>query len=70
VTYEEYCRETRQLSEIKSSLYDLASHKLAKGDKAGADRIYKEIDYIDAELNSLENPNDKLLTGDEKWFEV
>jgi hypothetical protein len=61
MTYQEYLRLTTKLTEQKDSLYNIASHKISKGDNDGARRIYKEIDEVQKELNELVDPNDGLL---------
>jgi hypothetical protein len=70
MNFQQYCKTSQELSEVKSNLYTLAGHKLSQDDKAGAQAVYSQIDEIDAELSALENPQDELLTGDEEWFEV
>jgi hypothetical protein len=65
MNFQQYCEITRKLSEAKSGLYTLASHKLSKGDNAGAQKIYAQIDEIDTELAALENPQDQVATDEE-----
>ena len=68
MTYQEYIKLTNKLTSQKDALYDIASHKLSNGDKAGATRIYSEIDEIQKELDALVNPNDSLIGEDEDLF--
>jgi len=65
MTYQEYIRLTKKLTNQKDNLYDIASHKLAIGDNDGAKRIYAEIDEVQKELDKLINPNDQIIDDNE-----
>lgn len=62
---QQYLKKVRELSEMKSSLYALASHKLGNDDKAGAKATYAEIDAIDAEIDEMMKANEEEPVSEE-----
>lgn len=65
MNFQQYLKKVNVLTNLKNALYDQASLRLSEGNKDGAREIYAKIDGVDAELNGLENPNDRLLAEDE-----
>jgi len=65
MTYQEYCKKVQELTAQKDALYEVASRKYRNGDKDGQTAVYALIDEVQAELDALENPNDKLATDEE-----
>lgn len=59
-------QKVNELTQIKNSLYDLASLKWAKGDKAGQRAAYAEIDAINAEIDVVMKANEEPLATDEE----
>lgn len=59
-------QKVNELTKIKNSLYDLASFKWAKGDKAGQQAAYAEIDAINAEIDAVMKANEEPLATDEE----
>ena len=62
---QEYLKKVNELSALKTAMYNTASRLLAKGNKSAARAVYAEIDEVQAELDALENPEDKIATDDE-----
>lgn len=55
-----------KLTEIKNSLYDLASMKWADGDTKGQQAAYVEIDAIDAKINAIIKANEEPVAASEE----
>ena len=58
MSYQEYLRKVNELVAKKDALYNIASDKLAMGDRDGARAVYARIGEVQAVLDTLVNPNE------------
>lgn len=62
--YQNYLKKAKKLSEAKDKLYDIAGFWASEGNAKKQRAAYADIDAIQQKLDSLVNPQDKLLGND------